>query len=197
MYPLVEHEKHVKEVFGPIRWDNFYFRVFIEHNYGCYLGRPLAISIYSIFPLCMKSNAFEKFTNEIFAQTPKILRIIRILYVVHQLLQKPFWFFRIIFSNSGFIRMSSRALQILTAMEVRVTPRQFLTIPRSPIFRKGMMQPFTHHSRVLCLYTALQYRSSRSSNFFVFVCWYYIKSTIFLVFSFSLCDIEFFLSILS
>ena len=40
--------------------------------------------------------------------------------------------------------------------------------PRSPFLGKGRMQPFVHLSMLFWLYTALQYLSSMSSNFFVF-----------------------------
>ena len=42
-----------------------------------------------------------------------------------------------------------------------------LESPRSPFLGKRRMQPFVHLSIVFCLYTALQNRSSKSSNFFV------------------------------
>ena len=53
-------------------------------------------------------------------------------------------------------------------MEVRVIPRKFLAIPRSPFLEKGGMQPFVHLSIMFWLNTALQYQSNRLSNFLVF-----------------------------
>ena len=92
-------------------------------------GRPQARSICFIFPLCMESNALEKSTNNIvastffFSRTPKIRRIVKICDVEHRFSRKPFWFFLSIFSILGSMRFSSRALEILAAMEVRIIPR--------------------------------------------------------------------------
>ena len=43
-----------------------------------------------------------------------------------------------------------------------------MAIPRSPFLGKGRMHPFVHLSIVFWFYTALQSRSSMSSNFLVF-----------------------------
>ena len=53
-------------------------------------------------------------------------------------------------------------------MYVRVIPRQFLAIPKSPFLGKGRMHPFVHLSILFWLYTALQCRGSMSSNSLVF-----------------------------
>ena len=66
------------------------------------------------------------------------------------------------------MQSSSRVLYILAAREVSVMLRYLLVILRSPFLWKGMMQPFVYLSIVFWLYTALQYRSSRSSKLFVF-----------------------------
>ena len=47
-------------------------------------------------------------------------------------------------------------------------PRSFLANPRSPFLGKGSMHPFIHLSIGFLLYTALQCRSSMSSNCLVF-----------------------------
>ena len=77
----------------------------------------------------MESKALEKSTNNIvasrfFANTPsRIRRIVKICDVADRFLRKPFWFFRSIFSISGSMRLLSRALYILAALDVRVIPR--------------------------------------------------------------------------
>ena len=53
-------------------------------------------------------------------------------------------------------------------MKVSVMPRYFLAILRSPFLRKGNMQPFVYPYVVFWVYTALQYRSTKTSNFLVF-----------------------------
>ena len=53
-------------------------------------------------------------------------------------------------------------------MNVKVIPQLFLAIPRSPFLWKGRMHPFVHLFIAFWLYTALQYRSCMSLNFFVF-----------------------------
>ena len=53
-------------------------------------------------------------------------------------------------------------------MDVRFIPQTFLDNPRSPFVGKGRMHPFVHQSMVFWLYTALQCRSSMSSNCMVF-----------------------------
>ena len=85
-----------------------------------------------------------------------------------RLLQKQFWFFPSIFSILGSLRLLSRALKLLSAMDVRVIPRQFLAIPKSPFLGKGRVHPFVHLSIVFWLSTALQCHSSISSNSLVF-----------------------------
>ena len=93
------------------------------------LGRPLARSIGSIFPLCMESKALEKSTNNIvasrfFSRTPsRIRRIVKIRDVVDRFFRKPFWFFLSIFPILGSMRLRSKALYILAAMDVRVIRR--------------------------------------------------------------------------
>ena len=109
-----------------------------------------ASRICSIFTLCMESKAFVKSTNNIvasrfFARTPsRILRIVNIREVVDLFLRKPFWFFLIIWSIFGSMRLRSRALYIFAAMDVSVMPREFLANPRSPFRGKGSMHPFIH-----------------------------------------------------
>ena len=71
-----------------------------------FLGRPLASSICSIFPLCSESKNLEKSRNNtdisrFFARTPRIRRIVKISDIVDRLLRKPFWFFQSIFSILG------------------------------------------------------------------------------------------------
>ena len=80
-----------------------------------FLGRPLASSICSIFPLCMESKALENSINNIvasrfFASTPRIRRIVKICYVEDQSLRKPFCFFQSMFSILGSMWLRSRAL---------------------------------------------------------------------------------------
>ena len=93
------------------------------------LGRPYARSIFSISPLCMESKALAKSTiyivvSRFFARTPsRIRRIVKICDVVDRFLRKPFWFFLSILSVLGSLRLRSRALYILAAMDVRVIPR--------------------------------------------------------------------------
>ncbi len=68
-----------------------------------------------------ESKALVKSTNNvvacrIFARTPStILRIVNIC--------EPFWFFRRMLSILGSMRLRSRALYILAAMDVSVIPR--------------------------------------------------------------------------
>ena len=56
----------VEVVCVSIQGADFYFRVFIMAATVSF-GRPWASSIYSIFPLCMESNALEKSINNIVA----------------------------------------------------------------------------------------------------------------------------------
>ena len=60
------------------------------------------------------------------------------------------------------------AFVILVLSDVSVMPRYFLANPRSPFLGKGSMHPFVHLSIGFWLYTALQCRSSMSSNCLVF-----------------------------
>ena len=53
-------------------------------------------------------------------------------------------------------------------MDVTVIPRKFLANPRWPFLGKWRMHPFVHLSTGFWLYTALPYRSSKSSNCLVF-----------------------------
>ena len=93
------------------------------------LCRPKARSICSIFLLCMASKAFEKSTNNIIASEfftlglSRIRRIVKICDVLDRFLRKPFWFFLSMLSILGSMRLRSRALYILAAMDVRVIPR--------------------------------------------------------------------------
>ena len=74
-----------------------------------------------------------------FAWIPShIWRIVKICDVV-----EPFWFFLRIFSLSGSMQLSGRALYILAAMDVRVIPRQFLAIPRSLFLGKERCSPLS------------------------------------------------------
>ena len=59
------------------------------------LGRAYVRKLSSIFPLCIKSNALEKSTNNnvasiFFAHTPMIQRLVRNCEVVDRFLRKPF-----------------------------------------------------------------------------------------------------------
>ena len=77
----------------------------------------------------MELKAFVKSTNNIvtrryFASTPfRILLIVNICEVVNLFLRKPFWFFQRMLSILGSIRLRSRALYILAAMDINVIPR--------------------------------------------------------------------------
>ena len=122
----------------------------------------------------MESKALVKSTNinvasRFFARTPsRILRMVNICEVVDLLLRKPFRFFLSMLSIYGSMLFRSRALYILAAMDVSVMPRKFLANPRSPFLGKGSMHHFIHLSIGFWLYTALQCRSSMSSNCLVF-----------------------------
>ena len=76
----------------------------------------LAFSSVRPFSFLKSIDALEEFTNRSvasssFARTPsKIQQIVRICDVVDRFLRKPFWFFLRIFSISGSVRLSSRAL---------------------------------------------------------------------------------------
>ena len=77
----------------------------------------------------MESKALVKLTNNIvasrfFACTPsRIQRIVKICDIVDLFLRKPFWFFLSMLSILGSMRLHSRALYILAAMDVSVVPR--------------------------------------------------------------------------
>ena len=77
----------------------------------------------------MEEKALVKLTNYIkvcvfFARTPtRILQIVKICEVVDVFLLKPFWFFLRMLSILGSMRLLSRALYILAAMDVSVIPR--------------------------------------------------------------------------
>ena len=122
----------------------------------------------------MESKALEKSTNDIvafrfFAHTPsRIQRIVKICDIVDRFLRKPFWFFLSIFSILGSMRLHSRALYILTAIDVRVISQLILANPRLPFLGIGKMHPFVHLSIVFWLYISLQCRSSMSLNFLIF-----------------------------
>ena len=115
-------------------------------------GRPQASSICSIFPLCMGSKALERSTNNIvasmfFAYTLSRIRwIVKVCDVVDRFFRKPFSFFLSIFSIFGSMRLLSRALYILAAIDVTIIPRQFLANPRSSLLGKGRMRLFVHLS---------------------------------------------------
>ena len=66
------------------------------------------------------------------------------------------------------MRLRSRTLSILAAMDVWVIPQQFLASPRLPFLGKGRMHPFVPPSIVFWLHMALQCQSSMLSNFLVF-----------------------------
>ena len=78
--------------------------------------------------LCMESKALAKSTTNIvacrfFAHTPsRIQRIVKICDIMDLFLWKPFWFFLNIFSVLGSMQLRSRALYILAAVDIRVTP---------------------------------------------------------------------------
>ena len=76
----------------------------------------------------MESKALVKLTNNMvacrfFACTPsRILQIVKICDVMDLFLWKPFWFFLSMLSILGSMRLHSRALYILAAMDVSVLP---------------------------------------------------------------------------
>ena len=121
------------------------------------LGRPYAISICTMFPLCMGTNALEKSTNTIvasmfIARTPRMREIVKICDVVDRFLRKPVWLFLSIFSI-----LPSRSLYSLAVMDLRVIPRLFLIFWGHPSQLKEVYC-------VLVIYTALQCRSRMLSN---------------------------------
>ena len=134
----------------------------------------MARRICSIFPLCMESKALVKSTNNIVASwyflhvQLKNSTDRRICEVTDLFLRKPFWFVLNIFSILSSMRLRSRTLYILAAMDVRIIPRWFLPNPRSTFLGKGWKHPFVHPSIVFWLYMALQCRSSMLSNCLVF-----------------------------
>ena len=114
MYLLAEHQWQCQRSLSPSGKWTFtwvFFKIFFYREslwlWQFLLGRPLAISICSIFPLCMESNTLENSTNKsvasrFFTQTlSKIQRNVRICDVVDWFLWKSFWFFQRIFSISG------------------------------------------------------------------------------------------------
>ena len=121
----------------------------------------------------MELKALVNSTNDMvawsfFARTPsRIRRIVRICDVVDLFLRKPFWFF-LMLSILGSLRLVNMAFYISAAMNVSVIPQYFLANPRPPFLGKGKMHPFIHLSIRFWLYMALQCRSSMSSNCLVF-----------------------------
>ena len=100
----------------------------------------------------MESKALVKLSNNIlacrfFAHTPsKILRIVKICEVVYLFFQKPFWFFLNMLSILGSMRLHSRVLYILAAMDVSVIPWLFLANLSSLFLGKWRMHPFIYLS---------------------------------------------------
>ena len=74
----------------------------------------------------MESKALVKLTNSIVAcrsfarTTSRILQMVNICEVVDLFLRKPFWFFLRMLSILGSMRLRSRALYILAAVDVSV-----------------------------------------------------------------------------
>ena len=108
----------------------------------------------------MESKALVKSTNDIvatrfFTRIPsKIRRIFKIWDVVDLFLWKPFWFFQSMFSILGSMRLRSRALYILAAMDERVITQLFWLI-RGYLFREGedaSLRPCTQKVLKLNLY---------------------------------------------
>ena len=99
------------------------------------LRRPYDSHIFSIFLLCMESNALVKsMTNSVtsvfFARTPLLFRwIVRICEVVQPFLWKLSWFFPRICSISGQIRLRSWTSWTLAASNH--ISLYFQVIPRS------------------------------------------------------------------
>ena len=122
----------------------------------------------------MESKALVKSTNSMvacrfFARTPsRFLWIVKICDVVDLFLWEPFWFFLSMLSILGFMRLCSRVLYILVAMDVSVIPQQFLANLRLPFLGKGRMHPFVYLSIGFWLYMVLQCQSSMTSNCLVF-----------------------------
>ena len=83
------------------------------------LHRP---SVYGIKGLGKVDQYFV--ASWLFARTSsRIRRIVEICDVMHLFFRKPFWFSLSVFSILGFMRLRSRGLYILAAMDVRVIPR--------------------------------------------------------------------------
>ena len=120
----------------------------------------------------MESNALEKSTNNsvasrFFARTPRIRRIVKICDV-NRFLPKPFWFSLSIFSmfSSMGSPMGIVDLGRYGCKDYNLSSSwQFQS---HPFLGKRRMHLFVHLSIVFWLYTALQYRSSMSSNSLVF-----------------------------
>ena len=107
MYLLAEHlSKKSVSPFG----ECFFF---IEHHYGCD----------SFFRETINLQIRVSPQGFFFARIPKIRRIVGICDIVNRFLRKLFWFFLRSFSISDSMWLSSRGLEILVAMKVKVIPR--------------------------------------------------------------------------
>ena len=122
--------------------------------------------------------------------------IVRICYVVDCFPRKSFWFFQSFLFNFWFDAVELQSI-IYAAKEEKVIHRKFLVIPMSLFLRKRRFQPFVYLSIVFGIYTTLQYRNWRSSNFLVFRISGSISSKSTNVFNFSLYYVKFFWSKLS
>ena len=100
--------RYVEKVGVTIMWTNYYFQIFVMHPHesnSFFGGKAYTSCIYSIFPICMKSNALEKSINNsvvsrVFACTPSINQwLVRICETWFFL--KLFLFFLRIFSTSA------------------------------------------------------------------------------------------------
>ena len=91
-------------------WANHSFCVYVKHLYRCssFFRKTTG------FPLCIESNALEKFTNSslasrFFARTSLMIRgIVRISEFVEQFLRKSFWFFKNFFLNFGLGKIEKK-----------------------------------------------------------------------------------------
>ena len=149
----------------------------------------------------MESKALEESTinivpSRVFARTPRIRWIINICYVVDRFLRKTFRFFLSIFSIFSSMRLCSRALWILAAMDLRVTLGSSWQLRSHSLKGKGVCIPFIHQSIAFWWYTALQCRI-RMSNSLVFHTSGGISSAVFLFLYFSLYWVMFYLRYLS
>ena len=115
MCPLGGHQQQCQRSLCLHRWANFYFRVFIEHHYGCNnFFVDYSLEILAPSSLCVWSQIPWRTQQircglEVFARTSKIGRIVRICVNVNWFLWKPFWFFLRIFSISDSMQLRSRA----------------------------------------------------------------------------------------